>query len=80
VDPRTTAAAEATEKLRASVGGDLDTLAMKLRWNGKDAEARKDYIAAQYYYQQVENLPRDHWPSDIDQLLKDVQKRLLAAH
>jgi len=79
VDPRTTAAAEATEKLRASAAGDLDTLAMHLRSNGLDAQHRQDYVAAQYYYQQVENLPRDHWPSDIDLLLKEVQKHLLAA-
>jgi hypothetical protein len=80
VDPRTTAAAEATEKLRASAGNDrdkLDKLAMQLRINGMDAEGHKDYIAAQYYYQQVETLPRDHWPSDIDHLLKEVQKHLV---
>jgi hypothetical protein len=72
-----TAAAEANaEKLRQSAGGDLDELAMELRSNGMDAEARQDYAAAEYYYQQVENLPRDHWPSDIDQLLKNVEKRL----
>jgi len=80
VDPRTTVAAEATEKLRASAGGDLDTLAMQLRSNGLDAQHRQDYIAAQYYYQQVEKLPRDHWPGDIDHLLKDVQRHLSAAH
>jgi len=79
VDPRTTVAAEATEKLRASAGGDLDTLAMHLRSNGLDAQGRHDYVAAQYYFQQVENLPRDHWPSDIDYLLRDVQKHLVAA-
>jgi hypothetical protein len=80
VDPQTSAAAEATEKLRASAGGDLDTLAMQLRSNGLDAQHRQDYIAAQYYFQQVENLPRDHWPGDIDHLLKDVQRHLSAAH
>jgi hypothetical protein len=78
VDSHTAAAAEATEKLRASAGGDLDTLAMHLRSNGLDAQHRQDYVAAQYYYQQVETLPRDHWPGDIDLLLKEVQKHLAA--
>jgi hypothetical protein len=78
VDPRTAIAAETAEKLRASAGGDLDTLAMQLYRNGLDADSRKDYAAALYYYQQVETLPRDHWPSDIDLRLKDVQKRLAA--
>ena len=76
VDPATVAAADAASKLRQSSGGDLDLLAMKLRNNGLDAEARQDYAAAQYYYQQVELLPSDHWPGDIDRLLKNVQKRI----
>jgi len=80
VDPQTSAAAQATERLRASAGGDLDTLAMRLRSNGLDAQHRQDYIAAQYYFEQVETLPRDHWPGDIDHLLKDVQRHLSAAH
>jgi hypothetical protein len=78
-DLRTAAAAEATEKLRAAAGNDLDELAMRLRVNGMDAEHRHDYFAAQYYFQQVEKLPRDHWPSDIDNLLKAVQRHLNAA-
>jgi hypothetical protein len=74
-DPATIAAADTVNKLRESSGGDLDTLAMKLRNNGLDAESRQDYAAALYFYQQVEALPTDHWPSDIDRLLKNVQKR-----
>ena len=76
-DPATIAAADTTSKLRQSTGGDLDLLAMKLRNNGLDAEARQDFAAALYYYQQVETLPSDHWPGDIDRLLKNVQKRAL---
>jgi hypothetical protein len=76
-DPATVAAADTASKLRQSTGGDLDLLAMKLRNNGLDAEARQDYAAAQYYYQQVETLPNDHWPGDIDGLLKNVQKRVI---
>ena len=75
-DPQIVAAAEATEKLRASAGGNLDKLALALRRNGLIAQGKHHYIAAQYYFQQVETLPRDHWPSDIDHLLKDVQKHL----
>jgi hypothetical protein len=76
-----TAAAEQTvQQLRQSTGGDLDELAMQLRSNGLDAEGRQDFSAAEYYFQQVENLPRDHWPSDIDQLLKEVQQRLADAN
>jgi hypothetical protein len=79
VDPgaSTSAAADNASKLRQSAGGDLDALAMKLRNNGLDAESRQDYAAALYYYQQVETLPSDHWPSDIDRLLKSVQKRTI---
>jgi hypothetical protein len=75
IDPTTAAAADAASKLRQSTN-DLDTLAMKLRNNGLDAEARHDYAAALYYYQQVETLPTDHWPGGIDLLLKNAQKRL----
>jgi hypothetical protein len=75
-DASTAAAAAATQKLRQSTGGDLDTLAMELRGNGLDAEHRQDYAAAEYYYQQVEQLSRDHWPSDIDQLLKDAHQKV----
>lgn len=78
-DPRTNAAAETVAKLRHSTAGDLDDLAMELRSNGLDAEHRQDFAAAQYYYEQVKALPSDHWPSDIDFLLKDVQKRTAAS-
>jgi hypothetical protein len=73
-------AAETVAKLRESSGGDLDSLAMKLRNSGLDAEARQDYTTALYFYQQVESLPNDHWPSDIDRLLKTVQKRIVAGN
>jgi hypothetical protein len=53
---------------------DLDALAMQLRANGLDAESKHDYAAAQYFYEQIEKLPRDHWPADTDQLLKAAQK------
>ncbi len=76
-DASTAAAAAASQKLRQSAGGDLDTLSMELRGNGLDAEHREDYAAAEYYYQQVEQLPRDHWPGDIDQLLKDAHQKVL---
>jgi hypothetical protein len=74
LDPRASAAADNASKLRQSSGGDLDSLAMKLRSNGLDAEHRQDYVAAQYYYQQVESLPRENWPGDIDRLLKNNRK------
>jgi hypothetical protein len=76
-DAGTAAAAAATEKLRQSAGGDLDTLAMELRSNGMDAEHRNDFAAAEYYYQQVEQLPHDHWPGDIDELLKDAHQKVV---
>jgi hypothetical protein len=76
-DAGAVAAAANTQKLRQSAGGDLDTLAMELRGNGMDAEHRDDFAAAEYYYQQVEQLPRDHWPGDIDQLLKDAHQKVL---
>lgn len=72
----TAAAAAAADKLRQSAGGDLDTLAMELRGNGLDAEHRQDFAAAEYYYQQIEQLPRDHWPGDIEQLLKDAHQKV----
>ncbi len=75
-DAGTAAAAAAAQKLRQSAGGDLDTLAMELRSNGLDAEHRSDFAAAEYYYQQVEDLPHDHWPGDIDQLLKDAHQKV----
>jgi hypothetical protein len=53
---------------------DLDSLAMRLRANGLDAESRRDYAAAQYYYEQIEKLPREHWPADTDQLLHNARK------
>ncbi len=77
-DASTAAAAATADKLRQSDGGDLDTLAMELRGNGLDAEHRQDFAAAEYYYQQVEQLPRDHWPGDIEQLLKDVHQKVVA--
>jgi hypothetical protein len=55
-------------------GGDLDAQAMHLRSNGLDAEGRHDYAAAQFFYEQIEKLPREHWPADTDQLLKNAQK------
>jgi hypothetical protein len=73
----TAAAAAATQKLRQSAGGDLDTLAMELRSNGMDAEHGNDFPAAEYYYQQVEQLPHDHWPGDIEQLLKDAHQKVV---
>ncbi|MGD0464399.1 MAG: hypothetical protein ABSB74_18095 [Tepidisphaeraceae bacterium] len=76
-DARTAAAAANSQKLRQSAAGDLDTLAMQLRGNGLDAEHREDFAAAEYYYQQVEQLPRDHWPGDIDQLLKVAHQRVI---
>jgi hypothetical protein len=76
-DAGAAAAAANAQKLRQSAGGDLDTLAMELRGNGLDAEHRDDFAAAEYYYQQVEQLPRDHWPGDIDQLLKDAHQKVL---
>ena len=53
---------------------DMDALAMRLRSNGLDAEAKHDYAAAQYDYEQIEKLPRDHWPADTDVLLKNAQR------
>jgi hypothetical protein len=74
------AAAAAAEQLRQAADGDLDSLAMELRSNGLDAEHRQDYSSAEYYYQQVEKLPHDHWPGDIEQLLQGARERLAAAH
>jgi hypothetical protein len=53
---------------------DLDALAMQMRANGLDAEARHDFAAAQYYYEQIEKLPKEHWPADTDQLLKAAKR------
>jgi hypothetical protein len=75
-DPRITSASDVVSKLRQADAGDLDQLAMDLRSDGLDAEHRQDYFSAQYFYQQVESLSRDHWPQDIEQRLKDVQHRL----
>jgi hypothetical protein len=75
-DANTAAAAATSQKLRQSAGGDLDTLAMQLRGNGLDAEHRADFAAAEYYYSQVEQLPHDHWPGDIDQLLKGAHEKV----
>jgi hypothetical protein len=55
-------------------GSDLDAQAMHLRSNGLDAEGRHDYAAAQFFYEQIEKLPREHWPADTDELLKNAQK------
>jgi hypothetical protein len=68
-------AAQTVAKLKQSCGDDLDSLSMKLRNSGLDAEARQDYASARYFYEQVEALPPDHWPSDIDRLLKNVVQK-----
>jgi len=57
---------------------DLDALAMKLHNQGLDAEARHDYASAIAYYQQIEKLPREHWPADTEQLLGAARQRLSA--
>jgi hypothetical protein len=57
---------------------DLDELAMKLHNEGLDAEARHDYASAVAYYQQIEKLPREHWPADTEQLLSAAQERAAA--
>jgi hypothetical protein len=75
VDASLTAAAANAAKLKQKAIDD-DTFAMELRANGMEAEARHDYEGAAYYYQAVEQLSRDHWPVDIDQRLKEVQKLL----
>jgi hypothetical protein len=75
-DPGTSAAAAAAERLRQKAGTDLDTLAMQLRNDGMDAESRQDFISAEYFYHQVESLPRDHWPGDIQQLLQNVEHKI----
>jgi hypothetical protein len=75
-DSRISTAQDAVTKLRQEDGTDLDQFAMDLRSDGLDAEHRQDYFSAQYFYQQVETLSRDHWPQDIEQRLKDVQHRL----
>jgi hypothetical protein len=75
-DPRIASAADEVLKRRQTDAGDLDQLAMDLRNDGLDAEHKQDYFSAQYYYQQVESLSRDHWPQDIDQLLKDAHSHL----
>jgi hypothetical protein len=54
---------------------ELDTLAMQLRRNGLDAEARRDYASAASFYEQIERLPHEHWPSDTDQLLQAARKQ-----
>jgi len=58
---------------------DLDQLAMKLHNQGLDAEARHDYASAVGYYQQIEKLPREHWPADTQELLNAAQQRAAAA-
>lgn len=74
-DSGTSAAAAVAAKLRQSAGTDLDTLAMQLRIDGMEAESRQDFSAAEYFYHQVELLPRDHWPGDIEQLLSNVERK-----
>jgi hypothetical protein len=63
----------------SSTGDDLDALAMKLHNQGLDAEARHDYASAVSYYQQIEKLPREHWPADTEQLLSAAQQKVPAA-
>jgi hypothetical protein len=63
-----------TDSSAGTSSDDLDALAMRLRSSGLDAEGRHDYAAAQYFYEQIEKLPRDHWPADTDSLLKNAQK------
>jgi len=58
---------------------DMDTKAMHLRADGMDAEARGDFTAATYFYEQIEKLPKDHWPIDIDQRLQAARKMSDAA-
>lgn len=59
--------------------GDLDTKAMHLRADAIDCEARKDYSSAEYFYEQIERLPRDHWPADTEQRLAAVRAAKNAA-
>jgi hypothetical protein len=63
--------ASVSEQLSAQ---EMDTKAMHLRADGMDAEARGDFTAATYFYEQIEKLPKDHWPIDIDQRLQAARK------
>ena len=76
----TSTAAANVQKLKQNAGDDYDTLAMQLRVDGLEAESRHDYAAALYYYQQIETLPHDRWPSDTDQLLQNAQKMSVASN
>jgi hypothetical protein len=71
-------AASDTAAAPAPSAEDLDELAMKLHNEGLDAEARHDYASAVAYYQQIEKLPREHWPADTEQLLSAAQERAAA--
>jgi hypothetical protein len=49
----------------------LDSIAMQLRAKGMDAESQHNYSLAEYIYEQIEKqLPREHWPADIELRLK----------
>jgi len=52
---------------------------MHLRADAIDCEARKDYSSAEYFYEQIERLPRDHWPADTEQRLAAVRAAKNAA-
>jgi hypothetical protein len=73
------AAAAADSGTATASDDDLDALAMRLHNQGLDAEARHDYASAAAYYQQIEKLPREHWPADTEQLLGAARQRLAAS-
>lgn len=77
--PKSAAGTGAAQKSAAQTppsDQDLDSLAMQLRRDGLDAESRHDYMTAASYYEQVERLPREHWPTDTDQLLQAARNRI----
>jgi hypothetical protein len=65
--PRIPSAAD----ISSATSAQLDSIAMQLRAKGMDAESQHNYNLAQYIYEQIEKqLPREHWPADIELRLK----------
>ena len=47
---------------------------MSWRNSGLDAEQRHDYAAAVYFYEKIEKLPKEHWPTDTESLLAGAKR------
>ena len=54
-------------------------LSMVMFTNAIDAESRRDYRAAVYYYEQIEKLPKEDWPGGLEIRLEAARKQAAAA-